>query len=503
MPAKRAITGPAGADVTFGELAERSNQLVHAGRALGLRSGSLVAATLPNGADAVALYLAALQAGWYYTPINTHFTAAETAYILNDAQADLYVVDARYASTAVALDGLVDIEPHRRFCVGEIDGYRPVAELVAGQPVDPPDDRTSGQVMLYTSGTTGRPKGVRRHLTGMTPEETLSNPLMIFGLSVAPDAVALCCSPLYHAAPLAYANAALQAGNELVVMDKWDAEVALALIEEHRVTWTHMVPTHFRRLLALPVQVRRRFDVSSLRYVVHAGAPCPVPVKQAMLEWFGPVVYEYYGSSEGVGGTVVGPDDWLQHPGTVGRPAPGGEIRVLDDAGEEVPHGVVGTVYSRLSERNRFEYFNDPQKTRAGRRGDFATVNDLGYVDEDGYLFLADRKSDLIISGGVNIYTAEIESVMATHPLVNDVAVFGVPDEEWGQAVHAVVELRHGVAPSDSVGEALLAHAAGELARFKLPRTIEFIDELPRDPNGKLYKRKLRERDHGVAGHHS
>lgn len=312
----------------------------------------------------------------------------------------------------------------------------------------------------------------------------------IFGLEPFDGHVHLCGSPLYHTAVLNFASISLQLGHPVVLVDRWDPERMLALVERHRVTHTHMVPTQFHRLLALPAEVRERHDVSSMRVAIHGAAPCPIEVKRRMLDWWGPVVVEYYAATEG-GGTVIPAGEWLRKPGSVGRAWPGSVVRVLDDAGAELPAGEVGTVYMRMG-TSSFEYHQAPEKTRSGRVGDLFTLGDVGYLDADGYLYLRDRKSDMIISGGVNIYPAEIENVLSVHPKVADVAVFGVPHEDWGEQVKAVVQPAPGVAGAESLTAELLEFAAERLAKFKLPRVVDYTDELPRDPNGKLYKRKLK-----------
>jgi long-chain acyl-CoA synthetase len=299
-------------------------------------------------------------------------------------------------------------------------------------------------------------------------------------------------SPLYHTAVLRFGGASIHFGHTLVLMDKWLPEEMLQLVERHRVTTSHMVPTQFHRLLSLPEEVRARYDLSSLRHMIHAAAPCPVDVKHRMIEWWGPVVDEYYAASEG-GGTLVNTEEWLAKPGTVGRPWPISEIAIFDDAGRRIEEpGVIGTVYMAM-QTGDFEYHKDRDKTAGNRIGRFFTVGDVGFLDEDGYLFLRDRKIDMIISGGANIYPAEIESVLLMHPKVGDVAVFGIPHEDWGEEVKAVVEPAEGVAPGPELAEDILAFCAGRLARFKTPRTVDFTEEMPRDPNGKLYKRKLRD----------
>jgi long-chain acyl-CoA synthetase len=347
--------------------------------------------------------------------------------------------------------------------------------------------------MQYTSGTTGKPKGIKRDLIPMDPDAMAglqAGHLARFGITPGGDGVHLCTSPMYHTAPLAFSWFALHFEHTVVLMDRWDPERALELIEKHRVTTTHMVPTQFHRLLQLPVETRRKYDCSSLKNVLHAAAPCPVEVKRRMLEWWGPVIYEYYGATEG-GGTLVTPQEWLERPGTVGKAWEGAAIRVLDDEGKDRPPGEPGTVYLKLLQD--FAYKGDEQKTRSNRIGNFFTVGDVGYLDADGYLFLCDRKIDMIISGGVNIYPAEIEAVLLSHPRVGDAAVFGIPDEDWGEQVKAVVEPAPGATAGETLAREILAWCETRLAKYKCPRSIDFTNAMPRDPNGKLYKRKLRD----------
>ncbi len=298
-------------------------------------------------------------------------------------------------------------------------------------------------------------------------------------------------SPMYHMAPLSFGYFSAHFEHTLVLMEKWDAERALQLIQRYGVTDTHMVPTQLHRLMQLPDDVRSRYDVSSLRQVIHAAAPCPIDLKRRLFAWLGPVIYEFYGATEG-GGTIAKPHEWLAHPGTVGTPWPGADVKVLDDDGHEVPPGTVGTVYLKLMGGD-FRYKGDPDKTTANRHGDFFTVGDMGELDEDGFLYLRDRKIDMIISGGVNIYPAEVEAALLSHPAVGDAAVFGIPDEEWGEQVKAVVEPAAGYGASPALATELQAHCAEFLAKYKCPRSIDFTEAMPRDPNGKLYKRRLRD----------
>jgi long-chain acyl-CoA synthetase len=352
-------------------------------------------------------------------------------------------------------------------------------------------DPVLGGTMLYTSGTTGRPKGVYRR---RPPPAHLGAPVMRAAAVDPTRDLALCTGPLYHAAPLAF-NLALPLllGMPVLLMERFDAEETLRLVETHRVTHTHMVPTMFHRLLALPEAVRARYDLSSLRFVLHGAAPCPVHVKQALLEWLGPVVYEYYAATEG-GGTFIGPKEWLERPGSVGRPVDGEQLVVLDGEGKELPPGQVGTVYIRAPEVGRFEYFKAPEKTDGAYRGDLFTMGDLGYFDEDGYLFLTGRSAELIISGGVNVYPAEVDAVLLMHPAVADAATVGVPDPEWGESVRAVVRLEPGYARGPELAERLREHCRAHLAGYKCPRGIDFAEALPRNEAGKLQRHKLRER---------
>jgi long-chain acyl-CoA synthetase len=462
-PSYTAIVEPDGRAITAGELAARAHRLAHGLRARGLARGDSVAAILPNCAAFLELYLAATEIGLYLVPVNPHLARAEIDYIVADCDARVVVRDPRA-----------------------------VEEIAAGQPDAPPEGRRAGAVMTYTSGTTGRPKGVRRPLPDAPPEpiaEALSLFLALFGIGPR-DGVHLVVAPLYHTAVSSFATKHLDLGHTVVLMDRWTPEGMLERIARHRVTATHMVPTQMRRLLALPDAVRARADLSSMRHAIHSAAPCPVELKRRMLDWWGPTIWEYYAASEG-GGTVASPADWLAHPGTVGRAWPISRIEVRRDDGGACAPGEVGTVFLSMGP-HRFAYHKDEAKTAATWSGDFFTVGDAGWLDADGFLYLTDRKSDLIISGGVNIYPAEVEAVLAEHPAVGDVAVFGIPDDDWGEQVKAVVE------PAAGDGDAALAEelrrfCRERLAGFKVPRTFDFTRALPRDPSGKLMKRRLRD----------
>jgi len=492
-PDSLAVVEPDGGTVSYAELAARADQYGRGLQALGLRPGDCVAGMLPNSTEALALFFAAVQTGLYVVPVNWHLAAAEVAYILSDSGAAAFVAHERFAAVAAEAAELAGIKENARFAVGEIAGFAPLAALGADS-TGRPDPRTAGAPMVYTSGTSGRPKGVRRALTGEDPDQP---PLAagwffgIFGLKPLDGNVHLCCSPLYHTAVLNFATISLQVGHPVILMDRFDGEELLRLVEKHRVTHSHMVPTQFRRLLALPEETRSRYDVSSWRSAIHSAAPCPPDVKRQMLDWWGPVVTEYYAASEG-GGTVITGAQWLARPGSVGLPWPGSQILILDEEGGDVPAGQTGLVYMKMG-ASTFDYYKDEAKTLASRARGMFTVGDIGYLDADGYLFICDRKSDMIISGGVNIYPAEIESALAAHPAVGDVAVFGIPHEDWGEEIKAVVQPAPGAEPGPALTAELLAFLDGKLARFKLPRTIDYVPELPRDPNGKLYKRRLRD----------
>ena len=492
-PDRIALVDPDGRQITYGELASTADRYGRGLQAMGLRPGDAVVMMLHNTADLVAFYFAAFETGLYIVAVNWHLTGPEVAYILKDSEAKAFVAGERFATAAGIAADDAGLPESARLSVGDIDGFRPLSSLGAGES-GRPDVRSTGAPMLYTSGTTGRPKGVRRPLTGADPDDVpmaASWFFGIFGLAAFDDHVHICGSPLYHTAVLNFVVISIQLGHKVVLMDRWEPEEMLRLIDEHRVTHSHMVPTQFHRLLALPEDVRAKYDVSSLRCMIHGAAPCPQQVKRRMLDWWGPVVTEYYAATEG-GGTAIGGEEWLRKPGSVGLPWPNSVVKVLGDDGAELPVGEAGQVYMRMG-ASSFEYHHAPEKTRESRVGDLFTLGDIGYVDDDGYLYLCDRKSDMIISGGVNIYPAEIEGELIVHPKIEDVAVFGVPHEDWGEEIKAVVQPVDGVAGSAELTAEILAFAAERLAKFKLPKSVDYAAELPRDPNGKLYKRKLRD----------
>jgi len=493
-PGRLAVVDPDGNEILAGDLLTLCNQLVHGLRARGLVAGDGIAAVMPNSIEMMALYFAAMQAGWYLTPINHHLVGPEIAYIVDDCDAKVFVGHERFADACRAAADEFSLDADACFAVGDVPGFRPLTDLTDGQPATAPEDRTAGQPMHYTSGTTGKPKGVRRQLSGIAPDDAgmlFTFLLQMFGIAPGDGHVHICGSPLYHTAVLAFASSSVHLGHPVILMDKWTPEGMLERIDRYGVTHSHMVPTQFNRLLALPDDVKARYDVSSLRNMIHAAAPCPIDVKRRMLEWWGPVIYEYYAATEG-GGTLISADEWLERPGSVGTAWPSSEIRILDDDGVDVPTGETGTVYMKLASA-AFEYHKNAESTAANRREGFFTVGDIGYLDDAGYLFLCDRKSDMIISGGVNIYPAEIEGELHAHPKVADVAVFGIPHPDWGEEVKAVVQPVDDVVGDDALAAELTEWCAERLAKFKIPRSFDFSEELPRDPNGKLYKRRLRD----------
>jgi len=489
-----ALVSPDETLVSRGELAAASNRLARGLRQLGLAPGDVVAVVLENGRPFVELYLACFQSGLYLVPINNHLAGPEIAYIVENSEAKAFVTSPRFRDAVEKALPELKLPATHRFSVGALPGFRPFEELSADQSDAELENRTAGAVMNYTSGTTGRPKGVRRPLSGMDPDLIgglfTAFPQM-FGTRPEDGNVHIVGSPLYHTAVLMFASGAMHMGHAVVLMEKWTPEAMLARIDEYGVTTSHMVPTQFHRLLQLPEDVRRRYDCSSTRTMVHAAAPCPPDIKRRMIEWWGNSIWEYYAATEG-GGTIVSPQEWMKKPGTVGKAWASSEIKIFDDEGNECPTGTPGTVYMLRGQAD-FEYFKDKEKTDKARRGRYFTVGDIGYLDEDAYLFLCDRKADMVISGGVNIYPAEIESVLLTHPKVGDAAVFGIPHEEWGEEVKAVIEPALGAQAGDALTAEILDFCKDRLAKYKTPKSIDFVAEMPRDPNGKLYKRKLRD----------
>jgi len=494
------IMAGSGEIVTYGELEARSNRLAHLLRAHGIGRLDHYSIYMENNARYVECCTAGERTGTYYTCVNSFLTADELAYILNNSTSKVLITS--QARRDVALAALPQC-PAIELCI-VVDG--PVAEskggakivnledATAGFPDTPIPDESLGTAMLYSSGTTGRPKGIVRPLAEQPPSQLL--PIFSFLLKLwqyREGMIYLSPAPLYHSAPQAAVNLAIRMGGTVIVMERFDAEHYLQLVEKHRVTHSQLVPTMFSRLLKLPEETRTRYDLSSLEIAIHAAAPCPVQVKEQMIDWWGPIIHEYYGATEGLGFTACNSEEWLAHKGTVGRVLLG-ELHVLDDDMKPLPGGTPGTLWFKTA--TPFEYFNDPAKTREARSedGTMSTVGDVGYVDADGYLHLTDRATFMIISGGVNIYPQESENLLITHPKVADAAVFGVPNADLGEEVKAVVQLMPGVPKNAATAEELLAFCGQHLARQKVPRSVDFEDELPRLPTGKLYKRLLRDR---------
>src|SRR6478735_1628207 len=481
------VMADSGRTLTYAELDERSLRLAHVLHDAGLAVGDVVALLSDNRPEAYEAYWAALRSGLYITAVNHNLSAEEVSYIVRDCGAKVLLVSPAKSELTAALD--VDVDTVLTF---ESD----YEEALAGVSAEPLAEQPHGDDLLYSSGTTGRPKGIKPPLPQIAVDEPGYIYPTVFGTLYGfdEDTVYLSPAPVYHAAPLRFGGVIHALGGTLVMMEKFDAEGALRAVEHHRVTHTQMVPTMFVRMLKLPDEVRASYDVSSLRTVVHAAAPCPVDVKRRMIEWFGPIVHEYYASTESNGATFIDSQSWLEKPGSVGT-ALMGVIRICADDGRVLGPGEVGTVYFEREQRT-FSYHNDPEKTASTQHPEhdnWTTVGDLGYLDADGYLYLTDRKAFMIISGGVNIYPQEVEDLFSLHPAVTDIAVLGVPDEEMGERVVAFVEAAPGVETGPDLAAELTAYARDHIAHYKVPREFHFRDVLPRTPTGKMVKGKLRE----------
>ncbi len=494
------IMAGTGEVVTYGELDRRSTQLARLWQEAGLRPGDHVAIFSENQPRYFEVMWAALRSGLYVTTINSYLSVDEVGYILDDAGARVLVTTTDKLETARSA---LDLAPRVELAMligGHDARFESYEEVLTGVSPAPLAEEPAGEMMLYSSGTTGRPKGIKRPLSGRTISEGLMIGSMLGGLfGVDTESVYLSPAPLYHSAPIGFTLGTQSVGGTVVVMERFDPVEALEAIEHYQATHSQWVPTMFVRMLKLDEELRNRHDVSSMQVAVHAAAPCPVEVKRRMMAWWGPVLWEYYAGTELNGFCLVGPHDWLEHPGTVGRPLIG-QLHIVDENGDELPAGESGTIY--FGGGPEYEYHNAPEKTESvkdpGGHG-WTTLGDLGYVDEDGWLFLTDRQAFMIISGGVNIYPQEVEDCLILHPSVADVAVFGVPDPEMGEAVMAVVQPAEGIVPGDALAAELRNFTREHIAHFKCPTVVEFLDELPRLPTGKLYKRKLR--DPYWAGH--
>jgi long-chain acyl-CoA synthetase len=503
FPDKAAIIRAATGEIrTYRELDERSNRLAQLLHAHGLRRGDHVAVYLENDIAFLEVQVAAMRSGLYFTPINHHLTAAEAAYIVDNSDARVLVVTGGHPQARA----LGELSPRCevKLAVGTpTEGFVDYEAALAGQPATPLAEQPLGAMMLYSSGTTGRPKGICRPLVdGSIEQGSPQSQLLVDVFGLTRDTVYLSPAPLYHASPTGFCYAVLQAGGTVVFMDRFDAEAALQLIEKYRITHSQWVPTMLIRMLKLDPEIRARHDLSSMVSAIHAAAPCPVDVKRALIEWWGPIVMEYYSSTESVGFATVTSEEWLAHPGTVGR-SRGAPFHICDDDGNELPPGTPGLIYGEAAAGVQFSYHKDPDKSASvthPAHANWKTVGDIGYLDEDGFLYLTDRKSFMIISGGVNIYPQQIENVLALHPKLADVAVIGVPNAELGEEVKAVVEVAPGVEPSPELAAELLAFVTERLGRQLTPRSVDFIDQLPRLPTGKLYKQGLKDKYWGKAG---
>jgi long-chain acyl-CoA synthetase len=481
------VMAGSGRTLTYGELDDRSLRLAHVLRDAGLGVGDVVALLSDNRPEAYEVYWAALRSGLYVTAVNHNLSAEEASYIVRDCGAKALVVSPTKADLAEHLD--VDV-PTRLTFEGDYE------DALAGASTEPLTEQPHGEDLLYSSGTTGRPKGIKPPLPPIRVDEPGYVYVRVFGALYGfdEDTVYLSPAPVYHAAPLRFGGVIHALGGTLVMMERFEAEGALRAIQEHRVTHTQMVPTMFVRMLKLPDDVRLGYDVSSLQAVVHAAAPCPVEVKRRMIEWLGPIVHEYYASTEANGATFIDSQAWLSHPGSVGT-ALMGVLHVCDDDGRELAAGEVGTVYFEREQRT-FSYHNDEERTRSTehpQHDSWTTVGDLGYVDDEGFLYLTDRKAFMVISGGVNIYPQEVEDLFSLHPAVTDIAVIGVPDDEMGERVVAFVQPAPGTTPGDELARELTAYARDRIAHFKVPAEFHFRSELPRTPTGKMVKRRLRD----------
>jgi long-chain acyl-CoA synthetase len=498
FPQKLAVIhATTGEKITYAELNDRSNQLAQLMWAEGLRPGDHAAVFMENHLRYFEAVWAALRSGLYITTINRYLTDEEAGYILDNSEAKVLVASSYLGEVAA---NLAQFAPRCRrwLMVGDpVAGYESYEDAIAAHPAEPLAEEPAGQFMLYSSGTTGRPKGILRPLSGASIRED-SNPVgalqrMLWAFDE--NAVYLSPAPLYHSAPIGFCTAVQSLGGTVVMMPRFDEIGALEAIEQHNVTHSQWVPTMFTRMLKLPEADRTGFDLSSHKVAIHAAAPCPVGIKQQMFDWWGPILYEYYGGTELNGFTHATPEEWLAHPGTVGRPIIG-TIHICDEEGTELPNGQPGIVYFELPAMP-FEYLKDPEKTKDAQHPEHANwsaLGDVGYVDDEGFLYLTDRATFMIISGGVNIYPQEIEDAMILHPKIADVAVVGVPHEEMGEEVKAVVQVADGVSTNEALADELLAYAREHIAHYKCPRSIDFMDELPRLPTGKLYKRLIKDR---------
>ncbi len=490
------VMAGSGEQVTFAELNDRSNQLAQLLFDRGLRPGDSVAICMENNVQYLTCTWAAQRSGLYYTCVSSRLTVSEADYILNDCEAKAFITSNDKRDLAAELSDKIPNVHTRLMIGGVIDGFERFEDVVAGYPAEPLEEELEGADMLYSSGTTGRPKGVKSPLAKAAMGSTGGGVAVLaqFLYGFTNESVYLSPAPLYHAAPLRFVMSALRLGSTVIVMEHFDPIEYLRNIEKYKVTHTQVVPTMFVRMLKLDEAERKSFDVSTIQTVIHAAAPCPIPVKEQMIEWWGPVIHEYYAGTEGNGFVACNSEEWMAHKGTVGK-ALTGVLHICDEEGTELPHYESGTIF--FEGATNFEYHNDPEKTKGSRHpghSDWSTLGDIGYLDDDGFLFLTDRKANMIISGGVNIYPQEAENVLTMHPKVMDVAVFGIPNEDFGEEVKAVVQPVSMDEAGPELERELLAFCKEHLAGFKVPRSIDFQVDLPRHPTGKLYKRLLRDK---------
>jgi fatty-acyl-CoA synthase len=488
------INAVTGESLSWTELDDVSNQIARLFRSCGLDEGDHIALLMENHLQYFAVAWAAFRSGLYITCINRYLTPEEAAYIINDSASKAVVASAEVVSVE-ALTPLISDCRNRFLARGEGNGWQSFESAFAVQPAEPLSEQPMGDSMLYSSGTTGRPKGIKRPLTGRSVTEGIPGLTLTSPYGFDEHSVYLSPAPLYHAAPFGFCMRTLALGGTVVMMERFDPELALELIERYAITHSQWVPTMFVRMLKLAEAARQRYDLSSHRCAIHAAAPCPVEVKQQMMAWWGPIIWEYYAGTERNGSTVIGPEDWLAHPGSVGQ-ASSGTIHICDEEGNELSVREEGLIYFEQPVRP-FVYHNAPEKTADSAHPahqNWTALGDVGYLDEEGFLYLTDRKAYLIISGGVNIYPREIEDVLIVHPDITDVAVFGVPNDEFGEEVKAVVQLANGVDDNSQTVDTLTGYARSHLAGYKVPRSFDFVDELPRLPTGKLYKRLLRDK---------
>ncbi len=488
------VMAESGQEISYGELESTSNQIAHLFRDLGLERGDCVALCLENHPAFFKIVWGAFRAGLYFTAISYRLQAEEVEYIVNDCGAKVLITSSHLTDTFKGFKDNLQHNPRCFMLDGTTEGATAFEDAFYSKPTTPIADQAHGQAMLYSSGTTGRPKGVRKPLPSMgwdEPDPVFESRQDRYGFDE--DSRYLSPAPLYHAAPLAFTLSVLRRGGLCVVMEHYESERALQLIEEYQITHSQWVPTMFVRMLKLPDDARLKYELSSHRVAIHAAAPCPISVKEQMIEWWGPIIHEYYAGTEGNGSTTITSEEWLEHKGSVGKPADGVNVHIIDDDGNAVPVGEAGGVY--FEGGGKFEYFHDEEKTSSSTSAQgWTTLGDIGYLDEDGYLYLTDRKSFMIISGGVNIYPQEAENALITHPAVVDIAVFGVPNAEFGEEVKAVVQPADMRQAGPALEAELINYAREKISHIKCPRTVDFMEELPRHPTGKLYKRLLKDK---------